>query len=92
MQLNLELFFTLLLLLFQVGLGTYVLLRTWRSRAGVSFAGFCFSVFLWTVAAFMLKNAKSSTEVMVWGRYIFGPAVLIAYLFIYFSFVFPTGE
>jgi len=92
MQLDFGLLSTIVLLLAQIGLGIYVLLRTSRTRSGFSFAGFCFSLSLWSFAAYMLKHAASVAGVELWGRYIFLGPVLIAYCFLYFSFIFPKGE
>ncbi|MDD5382781.1 MAG: histidine kinase N-terminal 7TM domain-containing protein, partial [Candidatus Margulisbacteria bacterium] len=92
MQLDVGLYFILLLFLVQTGLGVYVLLRTARTRSTVSFALLCFSLSLWALPAFMLNNARTVAQVEFWGRYIFLGPVLMAYFFLYFSFVFPRGN
>ena len=40
----------------------------------------------------MLKNTVSVAGIEFWGRYIFIGPILLVYCFIYFSFVFPSGE
>jgi len=92
MQLNFGLFFTVFLLLVQIALGAYVLLRTSRNKTSFSFACFCLSLSLWAFPAYMLQSAASLQGVEFWGRYIFLGPVLIAYFFLYFTFVFPKGE
>ncbi|MFH1387286.1 MAG: ATP-binding protein [bacterium] len=83
---------TLFLLFVQCLLGFYVLLRTSRAKSGFYFAFFCFSLSLWAFAAYMLQHSQNVGEVEFWGKYIFLGPVLIAYYFLNFSFIFPSGE
>jgi len=89
---NLNLLLPGLLLIVQIFLGIYVLIQKLKSKSGISFAFFCFSLSAWSFASFMLWNANDLWQVAFWGKYIFFGPVLIAYFFLFFSLVFPEGK
>src|SRR3989338_8859776 len=77
------------LILVQLALGLYLLIKNRRSEINFSFAAFCFCLGLWTYEIFMLRQARLGPDLVFWGRQVFFGPVLNAYFFLYFSFVFP---
>jgi len=92
MAINSESILTFFLILSQLGLGFYVFIKAPNKKIGYSFAAFCFSIFLWTIFAYLLKTARTAELVEFYGRYIYVGPSLIAYFFLYFSFIFPRGD
>jgi signal transduction histidine kinase len=92
MVISFELVSEIILLFGQIIFGLYVLIMSKKSQAGFAFATICFSLSLWSIGGYMLNNVTSITEVEYWGKYIFLGPVLLAYSFLYFSFVFPNGS
>jgi signal transduction histidine kinase len=92
MVISFELVSEIILLFGQIIFGLYVLIMSKKSQAGFAFATICFSLSLWSIGGYMLNNVTSITEVEYWGKYIFLGPVLLAYSFLYFSFVFPNGR
>jgi len=69
--------------------GTVVILKNYRNKINLSFAFLLFSVVGWSIGLAMSRELVGTIEAVAWSKSAYYFAILIAYLFFYFTTVFP---
>jgi signal transduction histidine kinase len=77
------------IILANLTLGFYILFQNIRSEINISFCALTICFVFWIYSAFMLKNAVSPSEAIIWGKLIFLGPILMPFIFTTFVMFFP---